>query len=522
VVACSLIGGGLLSIYLGKDLSWDLASYHYYNAFSFLQQRWQVDYWPVTFIQGYFTPTLDFLAFFLINHLSPKTTTFCLGALHGLNAGLLFAIASCCLKMLPTLQYPRWTALVLSLLGLYGPIALSGLGSFQQDETVSLFILSFVFLQLKFWQRDSKNSSYGLFFSSCLLLGLGMGCKLTAGIFVSGALLAFLFLPQPWKQRLPLLGLAAVGLSGGLLISSGYWMLFLWQHYQNPFFPFWNKLFHSPAFPFYNWHDPRFLPKGWRQNLFFPFYFSWNGQTNDLPFRDFRFAVLYLLAACQLVAILRKKIATAGTAVTPIAIQWFFLFFLFSYIAWQSYFAIMRYIVSLEMLAPLTIYLLLYRLLVKATIREPLAIGIFIFIATTMIPVQAIRAPWYDADYFNIKLPPCVKTTPRALVLVPFPRFALAINPRPQNYLLPFFPATWRIVGIPFWQEHAAITPETAAFITAHAEKNLYLLAATPDLPPLYKLAASWGFKKPEPCEPLSSDRQKMTGQHLFLCLVKK
>ena len=45
--------------------------------------------------------------------------------------------------------------------------------------------------------------------------------------------------------------------------------------------------------------DLRFMPRSWPQALFHPFYFSWNHQTAEVAFRDYRFPVAFVLAAMR-------------------------------------------------------------------------------------------------------------------------------------------------------------------------------------------------------------------------------
>lgn len=522
ILCLSMLIGGFISVYFGKELNWDLANYHYYNPYYFLHQRWNIDYWPYANIHVHYTPTLDFLTYFLINHLSPKATTFIMGALHGINFWLLFCIARLCLKTFTKTQPLTLSALVISLLGVYGPTALPGIGSFQHDNLVSLFVLGFIFLQLTCLVRyaETKQWSYGLLLSASVLLGIGVGCKLTAGLFVGANGVAFLLLPLPWRSRIKLMAVFASGVALGMLLSSGYWMLFLWQTYHNPFFPLWNGIFGSSDFPLYNWRDTRFLPKGWLQHWFFPFYFSLDGRTSDASFRDFRFATVYIMVVVSALFAIKTKIQEKVWPPLSLALLWLLMFFIFSYVLWQCYFSIMRYIVVLEMLAPLIIYLLLYVCLRDALVRLALVAFIFWFIASTMIPAAMIRARWYDTDYFNVTLPSYVKEHPKATVLVAFPAYALHINPRPQSYLIPFFPAGWRFMGIPFPQDNYTIPP--AIYALVKHEKSLYLLASPAYMPKMVNTARKLGFPYQGTCSFITSDRQRMTNEAMLLCLAKK
>lgn len=516
ILLFGMLGCGLLAIYFGKELNWDLANYHYYNPISFFQSRWNKDYWPPTLIHVHFTPTLDFLTYFLIHYFPPMTAVFLLGALHGINFWLIYAIAYLLTNKKIILS------LLLAGLGLYGPTALAGIGSFQHDNLVSLFVLSFILCQVKLWQvyASDKAFSYPLFLFSGLILGIGVGCKLTTGLFIPAYVLSLTCLSLSWRFKLKLISLFSVTVTVGIILSSGYWMLFLWQQYQNPIFPLWNGIFHSPYFPSVNWHDQRFLPKTLSQVLFFPFYFSLDGRTNDVPFRDFRFAICYaLVIAFVLQSIVNKLLKRKING--SLVMTWFLLFFIFSYLFWQSYFSIMRYIVVLEMLAPLLIYLLLTTLIPDKIIAFSFASLSLFFIAITLIPASMIRAPWYKTDYFNVKLPGIVALNQQAqTVLTPFPAYALQTHPRPQLYLIPFFPKHWRFIGISYTGMEYTLSNKLPSLL--QSDQSIYLLVTPTYLASMYQVAASLGFVHQGKCYTVTSDRQRITGENLLLCAVRR
>lgn len=532
VLLAGMLSCGWIAVYFGKELNWDLANYHFYNPYYFLQQRWNIDYWPSSFVHVNFTPTLDFLTYFLITYVAAKKTVFIMGAIHGINFWLLFCIARLLLPPSEKTYVTILLALVLAFLGLYGPTVLPGIGSFQHDNLVSLFVLGFLYLQLVCLRRYVENQSFsnGLFFFSSVLLGLGVGGKLTTAVFVLGSLLAFLVLDLPWKQKVKMVVLFGVGIGLGVLLFSGYWMWFLWSKHHNPFFPLWNGVFRSADFPLYNWRDARFLPKGWIEAVFYPFYFSVDGRSSDTPFQDFRFAVVYLLFAWVGVNWVKGKFkggspsfssavlpTRLSTAFLSTATFYFFTFFVFSYLIWQFYFSIMRYIVVLEMLAPLCICLLLYKLIADKVVRLGTGVVVFMFILGMMMPTSMVRAPWYDTSYFNVKMP---VLGPQGTVLMAFPAYAFNTNPRPQAYLIPFFPKNWQFIGIPFVKEDYTVPPAVPGLVKQ--KEKLYLLSSPTYMPKMVNIASTLGFSKPERCDIIPSDRQFMTHEDVLLCAVTK
>lgn len=489
---------------LGKELCWDLANYHFYDPYAFLHHRANQDIWPSSFIHLYLNPVLDLLSYFLVNTVSPRMVEFFLGAVHGINGGLLFLIARFFVRS-------NKFALGIALLGLYGPTVFSGIGSFQNDNTVSLFVLGFILLQLHGIQRVSKI----FVISAGTVLGIGAGLKLTVLIFFLGNAAAWFFLPRKFLQSHIIFSLAFVV---GMMISSGYWMWELWLKFHNPFFPFFNQLFHSPYFPAVNWSISRFKPVGWMQTIFYPFYFSWNGQASDSLFLDFRFVVVYLLFLWAGIYVIAKRIQGTIT----LEERWLYAFFILSYIVWQTYFSIMRYAVVLEMLTPLMIYLLLRRLIPGLFLQWLVCFLIFSFLFISMVPAQRVRAPWYTHNFFDVTLPSMVKNTTQAVVFVPYPAFAESLEPRPQNYWIPFFPTQWHFVGLPFhgekYQGIDILTQHKIETLIASTRGNFYLLTSKQYMANLTRVVGAFGLKNTLQCGEMRSDRQRISYDTVILC----
>lgn len=508
---------GFISVYLGKELNYDLANYHYYNPFSFLHQRNEIDFWPIAFIQVHFTPTFDFISFFLINHFTPKFAMFWMGAIHGINFLLVFCIAKIFLSSYTTIRYVNILAMALAFLGLYGPAVWPNIGSFQNDNVVSIFVLTYIFLQLKAFATSQR---YVYHLLGGFVLGLGVGGKLTAGVFAGGALIALMSLPFSFGERAKLVFFFALSVAVGMLISSGYWMLFLWQKYHNPVFPLFNAFFHSPDFPYGNWRDIRFLPKTWWQTFFYPFIFSFDGHTADSPFRDFRFAFVYCLFVLYAFVFICKKNQNKKVDPLPIAMRWFFYFFIASYFLWQTYFSIMRYLVPLEMLAPLLICLLFSRLLNNSKTTITATTFAIIALAITMKPTLRYRNPDYSVnkDYFNVKLPDFVNIAKEGTVLIPINASAKYVDPMPENYLIPFFPQRFRFIGIQFNHYNYTLSDKIKNQLMHLQEKNLYLLASPDLMTKMREIANSIGYYNQKKCDYITSDIQQYNKEIVLLC----
>lgn len=515
ILLSATLFSGLLSIYFGKELCWDLANYHFYNPYALLHQRNNIDIWPTNFIHQYLNPTIDLLTYFLITKTPPLFAEFYLGALHGINFWLLYLIAE---RFIPH-QHKTLTALLIALLGMYGPTVLPGIGSFQNDNLICLFVLSSLLFFLQTFQSQ-KNITTNLLFSG-LLLGCGVGLKFTAGIYVIGLGITFLFLPLNLKQKIHFIFTWTFAVAIGICITSGYWMWHLWLQYHNPIFPFLNHLFHSPHFAGDNWRDTRFLPNGILQTLFYPFYFSWDGRIADAPFQDFRFMYVYVLLMMTAIAsfILRKSTQPKIPAMT----QTLIIFFITSYLVWQAYFSIARYLAPLEMLAPLVIYLLVMQLIQSNYYRIIVISSLFMTLAIAMSPTKMIRARWYQSDFFNVQLPQVVTKTPAATVLIALPAYALERDPRPQSYLIPYFPARWQFIGMPFQQHKLQATEAWLNTIQTHLAnaQSIYLLAPDSVLDEFNQSIAQLKLTTNQ-CYPITSDRQRVSNEAVWLCKLSR
>lgn len=452
----SMLLGGSMTLFLGKDLNWDLANYHYYNAYALLHFRYDQDFWPAG-LNTYFNPTLDLLTYFLINYFPPRLTGFTLGAIQGITIWLTFRIA---LLFLPKEKSSGLLALLIAGLGMYCPQFICGIGMSLGDLTVGIFVLGAVYLAI-FALKDyptlhliSDHINYSnqkkvqkLIFLSGLLLGLGIGLKYIIGFYALGMAVAFLFAPISLKNKLFLIFMWGIALVLGITISAGYWMLFLWFKFHNPLFPFFNALFKSPYFPEINWRETRFIPKTAWETLFYPFYFSFHGsRTDDIPYIDIRFLITYVLIVISGVRYLVSK-----TKPTALAEKCFLIFSIISFIVWELFSGFMRYAIILEMLSPLVIYILINRLCQDAFLKFTLLFVTAYFIVFFMSTGVGERGSWKSNDYFGIKLPMEVKNIEKATVFLPIQHLNhFHQSPLSLAYLIPYFPTHWNFIGVPF------------------------------------------------------------------------
>lgn len=509
-----MIGGGLFSLFAGKELCWDLANYHFYSPYAFLHQRQTLDFWPTSYIAQYFNPTLDLLSYYLLTQHSPRAAEFMLGALHGVNLCLIFLIA----RYFIANQQRNLIAFTLACLSLYGPTAITEIGSFQNDHVIATCVLGFVYLQLRALRQPASRT--WPFVAGCCL-GAGVGLKLTASVYMVAGVIALGLIPADnYRRRMSSFVFLCLGLCCGIAITAGHWMWHLWQTHHNPIFPFFNDWFHAPDFPATNWRDTRFLPKDGWQTLFYPFYFAWDGRICDLPFRDFRFPVVYLL-------LLLLGLQRAWRTCEPLNLytRWFIYFYIAAYICWQWYFSIARYLLPLELLTPLMIVVLVTQLLTRDKARLVALTMIFYTLIYFMIPMSPIRTPYQQQSFFNVVLPADISAHPSAIVFMGYPAFMADLQPRPLQYLIPFFPPTWRFIGVPFLHEQLHLSTRSLAKIrvlSAQQTEDFYVLASIYAMPALTQFVASLHLKPAGACQLIPGARQRLVAEEVLLCRLRR
>src|SRR5262249_782742 len=135
----------------------------------------------------------------------------------------------------------------------------------------------------------------------------------------------------------------------------GYWALHLEQTTGNPLFPYFNETFKSPLALPAPYRDMRFLPTHFWTAVLFPVLFTLNWAiADDIPFRDIRVMLAYVTAIAAILFWLGGR-RSKDPLVFPDAARPILAFAAVSYLVWLKMFAIYRYIVGLEMLAPLIV-----------------------------------------------------------------------------------------------------------------------------------------------------------------------
>jgi len=441
------LGFGVLSILVRQDYNWDLLNYHYYNPFAWLHGRYGVDLDAAMSPGGHLNPLLHLPLYLAIDALPPRLTGFLIGAAQGLNAILLFAIARLALPAMPAARRDL-AAMALGLLGTLAAGNLGEIGTMFGDNVLSLPALAGLLVLLAQVGRlahGSWRSSVAIAAGAGALLGLAAGLKPTTWIHAVGMGLACLALPAPPRRRIGVAAAMSAGVFVGCAITGGFWMATLWQRYGNPIFPFFNDWFGSP------WAaaDPhlslRYLPRTWLDVATLAFRYPLDAKlVGEIRFVELRIPLLYALGWATLLAAAWRAargslagMARADSGRSAMLLAWL----AGSYVAWASMFAIYRYLIGLEMLAPLGLVLLLDRLGLGGRRLAGVAAALFLGVLATMRFGGWGHVPW-SAHHFDVE-PPALADPSRTIVVLP--------GIEPTAFVVPFFPPEMRFIRISRW-----------------------------------------------------------------------
>ncbi|HMA51534.1 MAG TPA: hypothetical protein VKP60_17365, partial [Magnetospirillaceae bacterium] len=377
-----LVCGSLALVY-GMDGSWDLRNYHYYNGWALLHGHVGRDM-LVSQVPSFYNPLIDVPFAWAAGIMSARLIAFLLGMLHGADFILLTLLG----EELLAEQEPRrrfWLAALLAAAGCAGAVALSEIGTVFYDNVTSLGLIGSLLLLARRWDRIVAGSRREAFIAG-LPIGLAFGLKQTMVPFLCGIGLALLLtLPASWPKRIGATFWFGLGALAMTILAGGYWMAHLGNAYGNPLFPYFNEIFQSPWGQAGDYRDVYYQPKDLLHWLFFPVYFTFDSRVAaEVPFFDARVLALFvLIPAGALLGAFRKPRNALLLATIAIA-----------YVAWLKLFSIYRYLVVLEMLAPLAILLISEALPPRR--GRLIGLGIVLILCASTRPANWIRFPFTD------------------------------------------------------------------------------------------------------------------------------
>ena len=421
------------------DANWDLRNYHYYNAYAFLGGREGYDL-LVASVPTFFNPLLD-VPFFLAAEAWPaRLVGFLLGTVQGLNAVPLFGIGYALIATDDPLRRVG-VAAGFALLGLAGAITLSLLGTTFYDNVVTLGPLAALYLAVSRSGRFGAAAARGaclLALAAGVLCGLSVGLKQPSAIYGVGMGAALLFMPAAWPRRFALAAAFSAGAVTGVAISGGWWMGHLWSALGNPMFPFYNDVFQSPMALVSDYKKVFYLPDSLLARLFFPIAYTLDPAiTSDAAFRDHRILACFVLVPLAAIAALTRR--SVAPLVRPVPARILLIFAAGTYVAWVAMFGVYRYVLALEMLAPLVILACFSQFPGSWRWRAIGAGAVILLVVATAQPVDWGRVAWAD-KWVQTEVKPPLDRPGETIVLM--------AGHEPFGFLVPGFPREVRFLRI--------------------------------------------------------------------------
>jgi hypothetical protein len=397
----------------GQDFNWDQQNYHIGIPFLLAHGTFWESIEPAG-IQSYLNPYVLQAQFFAMQHLSAIFFAVLLAMLQ--SAAFMMAGLICADIAPPTLG---WKVLPLTLFGfalcLMAPMSLSEAGTTLIDLVTAVPVLAAyaVLLTRGRWLGFCSSGSL-----AGVLLGVATALKLTNGLFALGVAGFALAGRDSPRQRLGWALMCAIAAMLAFVVVGGSWQLGLWERFGNPFFPYYNNIFHSPDFDLTALRDERFPAHSvfdiWRYPLYwllggrpipgswlYPlFYWLLGGvgprlgiatPSSELAFSDARWVVAVGGGTLFLAALLIFRRWRNCRLAEP-ATGLFFAFTL-DYLAWIAQFGYTRYLLPLEILCG-AIILYLASLVVPYSLRFSLLLAMTVLSWRILFVPDWGHLPW--------------------------------------------------------------------------------------------------------------------------------
>jgi hypothetical protein len=443
---------GVLAILLGQDANWDLRNYHFYNPYSFIYNRMDFDILPSQ-VANFYNPLFYVPYYHIVTLLPPKGTAFVLGWMQGFNFPLLLAIVR--RMILPVIEdndfrwKPSAVCFGIALIGMLGAANISELGTMFSDNILSLLILSSLLIMVSSIPHLVKSGwkiRLGIVIGAGFPAGMAIGFKQPTAIYAIGLCAACFALKSTFMQRFFLSFFYGIGVLFGIAVTGGYWLYEMWVRFKNPLFPYFNLFFRSPMATIGDYRDTSYLPDNLGEALISPFFFGFAPyQFSEVAYRDLRIPLLYVLLLTLLVTkIIEWVCGPTGRSShekSPIdesATCYLMAFGVISYLTWLKMFAIFRYALVLELLAPLGIVLILGRLIPNRIAKKAAAGTAMLILLITLKPADWGRVSWGE-DFFGADIP-AIEQPGKTLILM--------TGAAPMSYLVPLFPKEIRFIRI--------------------------------------------------------------------------
>lgn len=403
----------------GQDVNWDLLNYHYYTGYAIAYGRYSTDI-AAAGMQTYLNPIVNTVAYYFLKYLPFPFSGWVILLIQFISIPAIFIIIK---DIGREFGYEKISVahILALLLCVISPLWLSELGTtFSSSWTAPLVIWSIAILA-----RDFSNQSLfrgGLFFAGAML-GFATGLKLTNMIFAVSATITLIYLLSYDKCSLSIRKFLLFAIGGIVGFSlTAWWNVYLWYEWGNPIFPLYNAIFQSPYYDLVNFRDMRwkFISFSELINFLIDSAFG-TSKTSEIEFSDFRFLSIFVLIPIVLLFRMNGKFTKKTTAIV--------VFIMSSFSLWALMFAYQRYLIPIELLLGVLIFIFVLRIFKSELMRVLVLSMLFISSVSLMIiPDWGHTKPSHDSgNPFNTKIPQELSFTPAKYIIIGVP----------MSYILP-------------------------------------------------------------------------------------
>lgn len=497
------VGFGVFAVFLGQDANWDTRNYHVYNPYALLTGRLDLDLAPAQ-MQTYFSPFIDLPVFWLNQYVPPWVVGFLMGGFQGLNAVLVFLIART--VILVEGKPAKLSTILLALLGCLNASFVAQLGTSGGDSASATFVLFGLYLLCRRQAalRQDLNVPQLPAAEIGLLMGLAVGLKLTNAPFAVAMALTLALIPANTTKRVRHVLNYCAGALASFAVTSVWWLHKVWSQFGNPLFPQFNSIFHSDLATATSVIDTRWGPVNFLEAATWPFWMGLRpARIHDAPMYNYLWPLAYIALFLWFTRAAWLKWRHKTPIFTGGAAAWVLIFSGISYLVWMKVFSIGRYMIAVEVMLPLFLYLG-----IRAFSPHRLALTFTLILACWSLSIGimhsnfGLRAAWATTSY-EIDVPP-IESPGTATLLV-------ATAGEPNSWMLPQFPealAVLRVSGN--FPRSPAYDERVRKTISARAGKVYVLVQADQDLNVMRlaqinaELAAGGLAQRPAICEAIN------------------
>lgn len=460
-------------VWLGKDTSWDFRNYHWYIPYQLLNDRLSIDI-AVAHQGSYYNPLSDVPFYWLAVHTTSWFAIAVLGLFQATNIVPMYLIAKSALQT----SDKELTAGALAFFGMTGGMTLTLYGTHYYDNVFSLFTLTGLAILIVRREEMAKGRLLNVALW-CALAGFLTGCtaglKLPMAPFSMGFAAALLVIGGSKKHIATRLAAGGFGGAIGFIACAGFWMWKMQVLTGNPLFPYFNDVFKSPMALISPYRDMRFLQYGFWNTLSYPIRFSIDYRiADDIPYGDIRIGIAYvLIIATTILWVIGKR--SKEPLFEPKAIRIALVYAAVTYFFWLKLFAIHRYILQFEMLAPIFIAMVVGLWPLPRKVRL-VTVGGLLFLAFLFTRSEHLEGAPLGDPYIQADLPKLDNPAQTMVVMT---------GDAPLGFIAPSLPPEVPVLRIDGWmmqpEDGSYLTHEMRRRVAAH-KGPLFLIADAYDM----------------------------------------